>query len=131
MNCVLLSQFRFLRALFCCANIAIPLISAAHAQNTSVESKLVVQLNGPIDTASAGFLIGRENGTFDQEGIKLELSAGRDDLDAIDKIRTGSAFVGAASAAQFLVSYARQPGITAFAALFLESTLVFYSKTAL
>jgi ABC-type nitrate/sulfonate/bicarbonate transport system substrate-binding protein len=86
-----------------------------------------LRLNGPFDPSHAGEMVGARASLFAREGLQIELKAGSSDADAITKVANGKDTIGVVGADQLLLARGKGVSVVTFAAVFLETPVVFYS----
>lgn len=99
-------------------------IEAQHAAKSTAEYTL--KLNGSISPALAGTIVAISDGLFLRQGLRVHLTSGLGDDDAIRSVATDESIVGIASAAGFLKARSEGLPIVAFAASYTVSSAEFF-----
>jgi NitT/TauT family transport system substrate-binding protein len=97
--------------------------SEAPAKPTSV----TLRLNGAFSAKFAGEIVAARTKLFERNGIKVELKESDGGIDSIASVVSGADTVGVIDSIGFLMARSKGQPIVAFAAGFLESSIVFYS----
>jgi ABC-type nitrate/sulfonate/bicarbonate transport system substrate-binding protein len=85
-----------------------------------------VQLNGPFGSKYAGEIIAARAGLFDREKLRIDLKPGSG-ADPIESVVSGKSALGVTDSISFLLARSKGQPIVAFAASYLESSVVFYA----
>lgn len=95
----------------------------APAKPTSV----TLRLSGPFGAKFAGEIVAARGRLFERNGVNVELKEREEGIDPIGSVVSGADTFGVTDSIGFLMARSKGQPIIAFAAGFLESSIVFYS----
>jgi ABC-type nitrate/sulfonate/bicarbonate transport system substrate-binding protein len=98
------------------------------SKHTSGPVVLGLRLKWLYDPSFAGEMVASKNGLFEKRGMKINIHPGGFESDPIKLVANGSDTFGVAGADSFLIGRGKDIPIVAFAAGFIETPVVFYSK---
>jgi len=84
-------------------------------------------LNAPFDSGFAGEMVSVRAGLFERAGLLVELKPGGVEENSVRLVREGTDAIGVVGADSFLLARGKGASIVAFAAAYLESTVVLYA----
>jgi NitT/TauT family transport system substrate-binding protein len=96
--------------------------------NRHSDADLSLRLKWVYDPGFAGEMVAAKKGIFEKNGIKVELRPGGFEADPIKLVGSGSDTFGVAGADSFLIARSRGVTIVAFAAGYIDTPVVFYSR---
>lgn len=92
--------------------------------------KTTLRLKWVYDPGFAGEMVAAQAGFFKEKGVEVELKPGGFEADPIKLVASGSDTFGVAGADSFLLAREKGVPIVAFAAGYIETPVVFYSRAS-
>lgn len=102
-------------AFACLAALAAAIVTPAHAQNQRVRFALDWRFEGQL----APFMMGKNKGYYEKEGLDVQIDAGSGSVSAINRVVGGSHDVGTADMSALIEFLANNPGQTRVQAVYL------------
>lgn len=88
---------------------------------------LSLRLNAPISAKYAGEIVATRSGLFAKNGVQVEVKPGGEGIDPIASVVSGTDTIGVIDSVSFLIARSKGQPIVAFAADYLEQSIVFYA----
>lgn len=108
--------------------LALALLAVGCKKEEKYPSRVNLRLKWVFDPGFAGEMVAAKKGFFSKRGLNVELKPGGFEADPIKLVASGSDMFGVAGADQFLLARAKGVPIVAFAAGYIDTPVVYYSR---